>query len=158
MSQKSGISLKQNFEINVYKGHILVYIHSMNYDQEKILIAIDIIDQMAERLKTYSNSSYLIPVETIEKIKTQYQSFIEKREKILVQLNEHTKKMIQDVKDLSLPDLTIFLSNGIGSESSNGPVAEFTCSNCNKFTTTNKRSLNGHLSTCMKKQKLETSL
>ena len=159
MSQKSGITLKQNFEINVHKDNILVYIHSMNYDQEKLLIAIDIIDQISDRLKTFTNSSYLIPVDIMENIRSQYLVFTEKRERILTQLNDNTKKMVQDIRDLCLPDLTTFLSKGGGSTGDSNGSTELLCPNCNKFTAMNKRSLSSHLSTCTKKHgKSDTSV
>jgi hypothetical protein len=83
----------------------------------------------------------------------------------LVQLNDHTKKMVQDIRDLCLPDLTTFLSKGGGSGAAGGGVpppttdgpkeqnaTEFACTICNKFTTKNKRSLTSHISMCSKKQ------
>ena len=154
MSQKTGISTKNNFEINLHKDHVLVYIHQMNYDQEKIAIAVDIIDQITNYMKLHANSTHAISKETIQLLGIQYQTFLEKRDRIITSLNENTKKMIQEIKDLSLSNVSLILS---GFPQENPPTPEsYTCTICNKYSTNTRRSLSGHIAICKKKNN-ETS-
>ena len=50
LSQNTGIANKRNYEINIHNGNVLVYVHFVNNDPEKIKIAIEIIDHFKERL------------------------------------------------------------------------------------------------------------
>lgn len=156
MSQKTGISLKKNFEINIHKGNILVYIHNMNYDQEKILIAVDIIDQITERLQSYdSNTSITIPIETIDILRIQYQTFQEKKDRIINQLHENTKKLVQEIKDFTIPDLQAILQGSPTSHPiENNIVETFVCEICNKYTANNSKSFNIHHTFCKKKHNI----
>ena len=57
LSQNFGIANKDNFEINIHNGNILLYVHEVNNDAEKIKIAIDIIDKLKIKLdECYSNN------------------------------------------------------------------------------------------------------
>jgi hypothetical protein len=51
LSQNYGIANKSNFEINIHDGNVLVYVHEVNNDAEKIKVAIDIIDHF--KISTY---------------------------------------------------------------------------------------------------------
>lgn len=45
LSQNSGITRKKNFQVDIHKGLIMIYIHNVQYSPEKIQIAIDIIEK-----------------------------------------------------------------------------------------------------------------
>jgi len=51
LSQNTTITTKDNFEINVHDGNVLVYVHCANNDPEKIKIALDSIDAVHNTLK-----------------------------------------------------------------------------------------------------------
>lgn len=46
ISQKSGISMKENFQIDVTDGHIHLYLTHLNYDKERIQVAVAVIDHL----------------------------------------------------------------------------------------------------------------
>jgi hypothetical protein len=50
LSQNYGIANKENYEINIHDGNVLVYVHETKNDPEKIKIAIDIVDHIKEQL------------------------------------------------------------------------------------------------------------
>jgi len=50
LSQHTGIANKENFEINIQEGNVLLYIHHVNHDAETIKVGIDILDHFKERL------------------------------------------------------------------------------------------------------------
>ena len=57
LSQKTTITTKENYEINVHDGNVLVYVHCVNNDPEKIKIAIDIVDAFHNMLKNLDEES-----------------------------------------------------------------------------------------------------
>ena len=46
LSQNTGIQNKENFQIDIHMGNILVYVHHVKYDITKINIAINLIDHL----------------------------------------------------------------------------------------------------------------
>jgi hypothetical protein len=171
MSQKSGIALKQNFEIELHQGHVLVYLHHMNYDQDKLLAACDIIDRLSEKFREHPQEDVTISQELLQSIHQQYQTFLDKRERILTQMHEQHKKMVADIKELSMGELNSWLSTmfattqrstkkpaaaSVGDEerplqNELIPAATLICDICQVFTTDNPRSLNAHKPACKKK-------
>ena len=117
MAQTSGIALKNNFEIDIHRGNVLVYIHRMNYEPEKILVACDIIDHLSEKIKDHTDNHTSISHEVLQTINQQYQSFLEKRDRIIVQLNNNHKKTVSDIKDLTMNELNLTLSSMFASTS-----------------------------------------
>ena len=147
MSQKSGIALKKNFEIDVHHGHVLIYLHHMNYDQDKLLAACDIIDRLSEKFKEHPQDEFSISQEVLQTIHQQYQTFLEKRERILTQLNDNHKKVVADIRELSMGELNTILSTVFASTQTTNLV----CTICDNFTATNSRSLQAHIPQCRKK-------
>jgi hypothetical protein len=175
MSQKSGIALKQNFEIELHQGHVLVYLHHMNYDQDKLLAACDIIDRLTEKFREHPQEDVTVSQELLQSIHQQYQTFLDKRERILSQMNDQHKKMVADIRELSIGELNSWLStmfastqrnssSNSNSKTSSAPVTGecplqnelipapiLRCDICQVFTTDNPRSLNAHKPACKKK-------
>jgi hypothetical protein len=44
LAQHSGIANKENYQIELYKKNVVIYLHNVEYDSDKIKVAIDIID------------------------------------------------------------------------------------------------------------------
>lgn len=156
ISQNSGITNKQNFQIDIINNHILIYIHNMNYDQEKLLLACDIIDNLTNKLNQLNNNNDGIKIseKTLETINQQYQLFINKKQLMVNQLNEHNKKMINSLKELELTELNnILLTTFINTDN----IVK--CEYCNVYTTNkdNKKAMANHIRTCkINKNKSET--
>jgi len=150
MSQKSGIALKKNFEIDVHHGHVLVYLHHMNYDQDKLLAACDIIDRLSEKIREHPQDEITLSPEVLHTIHQQYQSFLDKRERILSQLNDNHKKVVADIRELSMGELNTVLSGAFATTQ----VTNLTCTICHTYTASNSRSLQSHIPQCRKKHPL----
>ena len=152
MSQRTGISSKQNFEIDINNGNVLIYIHNMNYDSDKILLACDIIDNLREKIKDIekTDNSIVLPESVLIKINEQYQKFINKREEIINHVNENAKTLITMIKTLELSDLNnILCSKFASTKISNNTV--FKCNKCNDKEFTTMRSLSNHKRYCFLK-------
>jgi hypothetical protein len=146
MSQKSGISLKQNFQIDIHHNNVLIYIHSLNFDTEKIKLAVDIIDNLTDKIKIFNNTNNkTVSSEMIELINEQYQKFIVKRESIISQINESSKKIINSIKELEINELNNLLNNYFKSSTN------LLCEYCKIYNAVNEKSLSNHKRTCKKK-------
>lgn len=172
MAQTSGIALKHNFQIDVHQGHVLVYLHRMNYDPDKLMVAVDIIDHLSEKLRDHADAHVSISQEALLTINQQYQTFLDKRDRILTQMTQNHKKTVADIKDLTMNELQRTLANLFATTNvaptnvaptnvapTNDVIAvpeTFTCTICNVYTANTTRSLHAHLPACRKKHGLNS--
>lgn len=69
LSQNSGITSKQNFQIDMVGNYILIYIHNVKYESTVIKMAIDVIDNLFEKLDIINNEDDIDYSITEEKLK-----------------------------------------------------------------------------------------
>jgi hypothetical protein len=149
ISISTGISKRNNYEIEISENNnIMLYIHNMNYDGDKIKIGIDIIDNLYSRLKLNNKDDIKISNEILNEINKEYNIFITKRTQTLEHIKETTKKTIQYIEELELKTLNDYLSSKFGFKNNN----KLRCDICNKFVGTNMRSLSVHQRKCKNKQ------
>jgi hypothetical protein len=143
MSQFSGIVSKSNFFIEIHDGKVLIYLHNVEYSPEKIRLAIDAIDILSSKIEEISNveelNGCIIRKDTLDKINDQFQMFITQKEMILTTVKEMNKKLMTQVDDLKMPDLSLYLNEKYASIQNQ----QFACEVCN-LPFQNKRSLASH--------------
>jgi hypothetical protein len=112
LSQHTGISHKENYEINVQNGNVLMYVHHVNNDFEKIKIAIDIIDHFKEQLDSLENDVEVdtIPKDVLKKINDEYKQFISKKSEAQKYVKDFTTKMCKHIDEIQIPSLALYLS------------------------------------------------
>lgn len=148
LSISTGISKKHNFHIDINdNNNIMVYIHNMNYDEDKIKSAVDIIDALHARLNTFNKNEITISPKTIQQLNTDYIAFINKRTLSIAHIKESHKKTLQFVEEMELRSLNDFLSTKFTFDQ----TKSLKCSHCNHFIGTNKKSLTVHIRRCIKK-------
>jgi len=155
-SQYSGIAFKQNFQIDINKGNVLVYIQHCEYSLDKIRIAVDIIDSLAVKIQDLNmdEDGDTISKEILDEINLEYQAFITQKETMTTLLKDFTKKMNTHIDDIKLPCLDKYLSQKYAYVKTNC----FTCDLCNIFAGNTKQSLAAHKRSCSKKSKLENTI
>lgn len=152
MSQYSGISFKHNFQIDIHKGNVLVYIQNCEYSLDKIKLAVDIIDHLSVRIKELNmDHTNRISDDMLHDINQEYQAFIAQKEVLATILKDFHKKMSSQIEELKMPILDKYLEPKYGSVKSNN----FTCDICGVQSYTNKQSLAAHKRGCAKKTRLE---
>ena len=143
MSQYSGIVSKPNGFIEINDGKVIIYLHNVDYSAEKIKMAIDVIDILSERLEEISNveemDGYVVKKDVLDKINVQFQIFLNQKEIVLSTVREMNRKLIAQIDDMKIPDLSIFLNEKYASIQNQ----QFTCEVCN-LPFQNKRSLAAH--------------
>ena len=147
ISQKSPVTYKNNFQIDIINGLIHIYIPNAEYDVNKIKIAIDIIDNLALKLKLIENTNdddYSINKEDMEDIIEEYRNFVSQKLQMIDTIKLVTKQLIDKMEDIQLPKLKkIFMKLG-NIENDN----DFKCTFCNSWSGKNKASLAAHIRGC----------
>jgi len=113
MSQYSGIIGKPNFFIEVHDGSILVYVHNCEYDEDKIKMVIDVIDILSKKINELSlndeENGLVISKELLEQINFEFQLFISKKENLKLMVKDFHKKMLSEIDNFVLPELSTYL-------------------------------------------------
>jgi len=150
LSQHTGITSKQNYQIDIKGSNILVYVHNVDYSPQSIKIATDIIDSLADRLAEIEDNieEINIPQETLDEINKEYASFIERKSKIIDYSKEFIKKITNDVDDIKFPSLSKFLSLKCGSILNDETIM---CDICHQFKANNNKAIAAHKRACKKK-------
>ncbi len=149
LSQYSGIAFKENYQIDINKGNVLVYVQYCEYSPDKIKIAVDIIDSLAPKvaeLKAECDDN-TISSETLDDINQEYQSFITQKEALMGTLKDFTKKLTTQIDDIKLPTLDKYLAPKYAFVKS----TTYSCDICNSFTTSGKQKLTAHKRGCKKR-------
>jgi len=149
ISQNTGISFKENFQIEIHKGNVLIYIHNCEYEPYKIRNAVDIIDHLKPLLHIHMDdqSTETVSNETLEYINTEYQFFLSNKEKMHASLKDYQKNMQGLIDNSRFPELEKLLSHKYAYVKTTGII----CDICNTFSAINKQSLSAHKRACIKR-------
>ena len=147
ISISTGISKKRNFQIDISdNNNIMVYIHNMNYESDKIKLCVDIIDNLYVKLKLNNKNDISISSELLNEINKEYSTFITKRTNLIEQIKENNKKTIQIIEEFEIKTLNDYLTSKFTFKNCN----KLRCNICEKFVGTNNKSLAVHLRKCKK--------
>jgi len=116
MSQYTGIVGKKPYTIEINEhGNIMIYLHHVNFSQDKIKQAVQIIDSMAPRIKTIVSEEEThgisIDKEVLNRINNELIQFLERKDKLKDFLKEQCKSSCVQVDALDMPDLGAFLKD-----------------------------------------------
>jgi hypothetical protein len=143
ISQNSGVVGKPNYFIEMHGGHVLIYLHNVDYSEEKIKCAVDIIDNLSKKYAEITNNNQedgvKITKEFLDKINTEYQVFLNQRDLLVFNIKESQKKVILQIEELKFPDLSTYLNEIYGSVQNQ----QFLCDICNE-SFSKKSSLASH--------------
>jgi len=146
MSQKSGIVNKEHFKVEVHGGKVLVYLHHVDYDEGVVRSAVDVIDQLESRIAGVSTeereSGVTVEKEVLDRINSEFQQYQLNHQKAVAQLRESFKKAEEEVRQLTMPNLSAFLN--LTYPPQNASVKSFACGHCPR-TFTSQGGLNGHM-------------
>jgi len=156
LSQNTTITTKDNYEINVHDGNVLVYVHCANNDPEKIKIALDIIDSFSNTLKLLEEESCseenmnTISKEVTDHINAEYQNFLSKKNKTIKMAKEFIQTLVKQLDEFSVPSLETYLSSKYSVSSS-----KYVCEFCG-FIGKSQQSKSAHMRGCNENKKLST--
>ena len=149
LSQTTGITFKNNFQIEIINGLIHVYIHNVNYSIEKIKIAVDIIDQLSPNIQMLSeqidekNININIEQDDFDELYNEYLEFNEQKNSIIETIKLTNKQTCDRIEALQLTSIKKILNKHNLLQDT-----ELKCNLCNTFTGKNKASLAQHMRKC----------
>jgi hypothetical protein len=155
LSQHSGISTKNNYQIEVHKDIILVYLHNVEYSKEKIQIAVDIIDSLSPKLAEFNNQSggeNTINKFVLDEIYKEYQDFANHKDELIGIIKESNKKTMEKIEEMKFTSLEKYLSDKYASTINTKIklVNQLKCELCNFYVCNSKKSLSAHQRGCKK--------
>ena len=156
LAQNYGIANKEDFEVNIHNGNVLIYIHQAKNDPDKIKVAISIIDHLKLRLDELSSDKSILEVDTIGKermdnINQEYQAFVTQKLTMIRYVRDFQSKLCKMIEDVRLPSLEEHLSSRYATSSS-----KYTCQFCEIFRAKNQQALSAHHRGCAKKKQIDT--
>lgn len=147
ISQNSGIVNKNNYQIDIHNGKILIYIHNMNYDKYKLCLGVNIIDLLNEKLVLLNEKTINLPPDILKNINDEYQIFLTMKDRMIVDLKDYYKKSMDNFMKLNLPELEKLLVKYFA----NIKKIKNICDICNKYESESLKSLARHKTICKKK-------
>jgi hypothetical protein len=146
LSQHTGIANKENFEINIHEGNVLLYVHHVNNDADTIKVSIDILDHFKEQLDDIGTDKELetMPKEVLDKINEEYNAIKTKKLAMMKHVKDFQTSMTKEIDSIEIPTLKMYLSSRYASADT-----LFNCENCN-YVGSSKQSLSAHKRFCKK--------
>ena len=154
LAQNRGIANKRNFEIQINNGNVLLYVHEVNFDVDKIKTSIEIVEQFKfklDEININNDNNYVIEHDTLEEINKEFNSYILQKHTMLKLIRDFNEKMNLSVNDLKMPCIEKFLSNNFATSSTQGDKI---CTYCEKYI---PKSMSSHHRYCFSKKDIETN-
>lgn len=147
LSQHTGIQNKENFQIDIHMGNILVYVHHVKYDVTKINIAINLIDHLHYHLSELMNKDKInISSDDLQSINKEYLNFIQQKTTMIENFKKFYRDHMKQLESFEMNTLTTLLNTKF----SNIEQLTYKCTICNNFVGKTKRSLTTHQNKCKK--------
>jgi len=149
ISQHSGIVGKKNLEIDYIGHNILIYISNVNYNEDKIQIALDAIEKLFDKTKTLNlNDTVTIPTDTLNEIKQEYQQFSKTKEDLQDYIKNTHSQIINKIGNINLLTTGEFLSTQFTQVDI---PKKHTCDLCKIYTSNTLKGIAAHKRGCKKK-------
>jgi len=146
MSQYTGIVGKDDFEIDITaQSNVIVYMHKVNYNENSIRLALNIISKIHDTLLTVKDSvSHTVSEDALKQIKNEYQQFMSDKSEIQSSIKHITKK----VDNVKFNNLSEYLSNHYTQVDK---PKLYTCTLCDFYTSNTLKGMAAHKRGCKKK-------
>jgi hypothetical protein len=150
LAQHYGITNKENFEIEMNNNNVLVYLHKVEYDADKIKAAVDIIDHFKATVDDTGRSigeTLSIDKDVLDDINKDYQMFVANKLSHIKTIKDCNQKLISQVEEFKMPNLEQYLSKLYASSCSKNDICEY----CG-YAAKNTRALVAHYRGCSQKK------
>lgn len=153
-SQNRGIANKENYELQINNGNILLYVHNVNFDTDKIKTAIEIVEQFKSKFDEINADNDICNIENsvLEEINKEFNNYTSQKHSLLKLVKDFNEKMNASINDLKMPSLEQFLSKHYATSSNQGNNI---CKYCEKFI---PKSLSQHYRYCIDKKNFDKKI
>lgn len=148
LAQHRGITNKQNFEIQINNGNVLLYVHEVNFDVYKIKTAIEIVENFKTKLDEVivKEDGCIIEKDMLEDINKEFINYVNQKYILLKLVKDFNEKMNSSINELKMPNLEKYLSSRFAFSSNQ---ADNMCKYCEKFI---PKSMSQHYRYCTAKR------
>jgi hypothetical protein len=147
ISQKTPITFKENFQIDIIDGLIHLYIPNANYDVDKLKTAIEIIDNLSSKLQLIQHNKddgFSIDQIDVDELADEYRTFGMQKTAMQETIKNMNKQLLEKLEEMQLPKIKKLLMKLGNIENDN----DFKCMFCNIWSGKNKASLAAHTRNC----------
>jgi len=149
MSQHTGITGKNNFEMDIIDSNVIIYIHKVEYDENKILLAFEIMNKLYNKIKLMNlDNNSTISKEVLYEINKEYQLFVTQKEELQKFVKNNQVQMLNQIENIKLTNLTNYLSTHFANIEKKGIHK---CNLCNFYTSNTLKGMAAHKRGCKKK-------
>jgi len=150
LSQNYGIANKENFQIDISGNNVLLYLHEVNNDAEKIKIAINIIDHFKRKIDELNQNSDVdtIDKELLDQINREYQNYCVQKLNMIKLIKDCNQKMLKQMDEIQIPSLDDYLSSRYAFS-----TTKIICEYC-QYVAKNQPSMSAHQRGCAVKKNM----
>ena len=150
-AQHKGITNKQNFEIQINNGNVLLYVHEVNFDVDKIKTAVEIVENFKMKLDEViiKEDDCIIEREILQDINKEFVNYINQKFSLLKLIKDFNEKINFSINELKMPTLEKFLSSKFAFSINQ---SDNVCKYCEKII---PKSLSQHYRYCSSKKDFE---
>lgn len=107
LAQHRGITNKHNFELQINGNNVLLYVHEVNFDVDKIKTAIEIVEEFKEKLDELNvkDTSVTIDKYILDEVNTEFKAYINQKTYLLKMLKDFNDKMTMSLSEIKMPSL-----------------------------------------------------
>lgn len=147
-AQHRGITNKQNFEIQINNGNVLLYVHEVNFDVDKIKTAVEIVESFKIKLDEIiiKEDGCIIEKDVLEDINKEFINYVNQKYILLKLVKDFNEKINSSISELKMPNLEKYLSSRFAFSSNQ---TDNMCKYCEKFV---PKSLSQHYRYCFAKK------
>lgn len=130
LSQNGGITCRENFEVEIINGRVLVYVHEVRNDPVLIKMAVDVIDRVEPALSEVTSIGELgteetIPKELVKQLNVELAAFVESKLAIVTSAKTFQKTLLKQLDELRMPALEEYLGARFSTITNAGYKCEF---------------------------------
>lgn len=153
MAQNRGITNKQNFEIQINNGNVLLYMHEVNFDVDKIKTAVDIVEAFKLKLDelNVNQNGLTIDKDVLEDINKEFVVFTTQKYALMKLVKDYNERMNATISEIKMPNLEKYLSSKFAFSSNQ---SDNICKYCEKFI---PKSLLKHYRYCSAKREFDVA-
>lgn len=147
ISQKSNITFKEPFQIDIINNIIHIYIPNAEYNIDKIKIAVEIIDSLSTKisnLKQSQTETINVNKDDIDELIETFNEFNTQKLALIETVKSNNKTILDKIEAMQLNAVKKILNkNGFFHTDE-----DFRCKHCTTFIGKNKASLGAHIRNC----------
>ncbi len=147
ISQKSNITFKEPFQIDIINNIIHIYIPNAEYNIDKIKIAVEIIDSLSSKISNLNqtqNETINITKDDIDELIEAFNDFNTQKLSLIETIKSNNKLILDKIETMQLNVIKKILNkNGFFHTDE-----DFRCKHCTTFIGKNKASLGAHVRNC----------